>query len=103
MLGSENYGIIADIAEVNGETLWRVSAGFPSDMSDEEILTKGLPEKFEAMFPGPKPLNYRISRAAPYRAEQQCIPSFRKGNVFFIGDAAHCMFPFWIYQPIQNH
>jgi 2-polyprenyl-6-methoxyphenol hydroxylase-like FAD-dependent oxidoreductase len=90
MLDEENFGNIAVTSELDDENwLWRVGCAFPDSMSDEEIMA-ALPKKFDAMFPGPRPLNYELKGAAPYKAAQLCVPSFRKGRTLLIGDAAHC-------------
>jgi len=88
MADPEHYGLIAPI---NSDGLWRVSFSVPNNMKQEEIEAV-VPEKFEAMFPGPRPLNYKLDRVAPYKAQQLCAKTFRAGRVLLIGDAAHCTF-----------
>ncbi|KAF2814132.1 FAD/NAD(P)-binding domain-containing protein [Mytilinidion resinicola] len=81
----ENFGLIGPITE-NG--LWRVSFGVPADYTNADI-EKVLPRKFDAMFPGPRPLNYKVERCAPFGAHQLCAEKMRKGRVLLVGDAAH--------------
>lgn len=94
MLDPDNYGIIALFAETEQkETVWRVSAGFPSSMSDEAIMD-GLPEKFQSMFPEMKADSYRLLRAQPYDLHQFCVPSLIKDSAILVGDAAHLANPY---------
>lgn len=86
MADPEHYGLIGPITS---EGLWRVSYGVPDNISLPEIKD-GIPEKFNAMFPGPKPLEYKIDKVAPYKAQQLCASTLRKGRVILVGDAAHC-------------
>ena len=48
--------------------------------------------KFEAMFPGPRPLEYKVDMFSPYRIHQRCAETFCKGRVLLAGDAARCMY-----------
>lgn len=103
MLDDLNFGNIAITSELpDGRTLWRVGCAFPDSMSDEEVMA-ALPEKFDKMFPGPRPLEYELMGAAPYTARQLCVPEFRKGRVLLVGDAAHrescpsALLRFWMY------
>lgn len=85
MIDAEHYGLIGRITR---KDLWRVSYGVPEGMSLDDI-EKGMSAKFEAMFPGPRPLEYKVDRIAPYKAQQRCASTFRKGRVILAGDAAH--------------
>lgn len=85
MLDPAHYGLIAEITD---EGSWRVSYGCPRSLSFEEI-ERALPGKLEQMLPGPRPLRYRVQRVAPYKAQQRCAETFRKGSVLLLGDAAH--------------
>lgn len=89
MVDTENYGLIS---QITSDGLWRVSFSVPlgSDMKDIEAIA---PERYEAMFPGPRPLEYTINRLAPYKAQQLCATTFRTGRVLLAGDAAHCKSP----------
>lgn len=70
------------------EGMWRVAYGIPGDVSDADA-TKSLPEKYERLLPGPRPLKYKLASANPYWAHQRCASKFRNGNVILCGDAAH--------------
>ena len=75
--------------------LWRVSYGEKEGLTTEEYMER-LPAKFEALFPGPKPIagKYELKNMSPYRIHQRCADSFRKGRVLLAGDAAHLCNPF---------
>ncbi|KAL0256246.1 hypothetical protein SLS55_008638 [Diplodia seriata] len=90
MVDKENYGLISQITT---DGLWRVSFSVPLglDMKDIEAI---VPEKYEAMLPGPRPLEYKIDRLAPYKAQQLCATTFRKGRALLVGDAAHLTNPY---------
>lgn len=85
MADPNHYGLIGPIKKGD---LWRVSYAVPDTLSMDEIKA-GIPEKFEAMMPGPRPLEYEVKRIAPYKAQQLCASTFRQGNVFLVGDSAH--------------
>lgn len=53
-----------------------------------------IPEWFDNIFPGPRPLEYKIDKVAGYRAQQRCASTFRKGPILLIGDAAHITNPY---------
>lgn len=89
MCDDEYYGIVAEMFEDEEQSTWRVSCGFPADFTDEQIK-EAIPEKFEKMLPGPKPLEYKIKGYQPYKVHQMCVPEFKKGRAILIGDAAHC-------------
>jgi 2-polyprenyl-6-methoxyphenol hydroxylase-like FAD-dependent oxidoreductase len=89
MMDSENYGLIS---KMDDEGLWRVSFSVPNNMSTEEEIEKALIEKYNAMFPGPRPLKFEVVNAAPYKSQQLCAETMRKGRVLLVGDAAHCMY-----------
>ncbi|KKY25795.1 putative monooxygenase fad-binding protein [Diplodia seriata] len=90
MVDKENYGLISQITT---DGLWRVSFSVPLglDMKDIEAI---VPEKYEAMLPGPRPLEYKIDRLAPYKAQQLCATTFRNGRALLVGDAAHLTNPY---------
>jgi 2-polyprenyl-6-methoxyphenol hydroxylase-like FAD-dependent oxidoreductase len=85
MADPEHYGLIGPIST---DGLWRVSFGVPVDTTTEEVQAM-LPAKFEAMFPGPRPLDYKVKRLAVYKAQQVCAETMRKRRVLLVGDAAH--------------
>ncbi|KAF2500127.1 FAD/NAD(P)-binding domain-containing protein [Lophium mytilinum] len=86
----ENFGLIGPITE---DGLWRVSFGVPENYTTADI-EKVLPQKFDAMFPGPRPLEYKVERCAPFGAHQLCAEKMRKGRVLLVGDAAHLTNPY---------
>jgi 2-polyprenyl-6-methoxyphenol hydroxylase-like FAD-dependent oxidoreductase len=53
-----------------------------------------LEKKYEAMFPGPRPLKYDIEMFSPYKLHQRCSDKFKVGRVVLAGDAAHANNPF---------
>ena len=81
------------IAKLSEPGLWRCSYGELPDLSREQLLER-QPLKFEAIFPGPRPLQYELKNASPYKINQRCAETFRKGSVLLAGDAAHLCNPF---------
>jgi len=81
------------IARINNEGLWRVSYGEIDGLSDEQLMER-LPWKFNELFPGPSPPDYKLDQFSPYRLNQRCASTFRKGRVVLAGDAAHLCNPF---------
>jgi 2-polyprenyl-6-methoxyphenol hydroxylase-like FAD-dependent oxidoreductase len=84
------------IAKIDPTGLWRVSYNEKEDLTREEVLAN-VHQKFNAIFPGPKPLkqdSYEIEMISPYRIHQRSAPAYRKGNAFLAGDAAHACSPF---------
>lgn len=81
------------IAKLNDEGLWRVSYNEDPNLSHEELRAR-LPMKYDALFPGPRPLKYDVKRFSPYRIHQRCCETFRVGRVVLAGDAAHLCNPF---------
>ena len=81
------------IGKINKEGLWRVSYGEINGLSENQIRDR-LPMKFESMFPGPRPLNYKLDQFSPYKLNQRCAKTFRDGPVLLAGDAAHLCNPF---------
>ena len=84
---------------IDDHGLWRVSFGFstPQDDSrpiDEHEIRAKIPEYFNAMFPGPRPLEYEVKNVAGYHAHQLYAETFRKGRVLLCGDAAHLTNPY---------
>jgi 2-polyprenyl-6-methoxyphenol hydroxylase-like FAD-dependent oxidoreductase len=55
-----------------------------------------MENKFNAMFPGPKPVTgkYDLKLFSPYKLHQRCSSKFRVGRVVLAGDAAHACNPF---------
>lgn len=81
------------IARINNDGLWRVSYGEIDGLSDEQLKER-LPWKFSKMFPGPSPPDYKLDQFSPYRLNQRCASTFRKGRIMLAGDAAHLCNPF---------
>src|SRR5271170_6139446 len=83
------------LCELDSTGLWRVSYGEKDGLTNEEYMER-LPAKFEALFPGPKPIagKYKLQSMSPYRMHQRCADTFRKGRVTLAGDAAHLCNPF---------
>ncbi|KAL6252580.1 hypothetical protein RBB50_000299 [Rhinocladiella similis] len=84
------------IAKIDPTGLWRVSYAEKDDFTREEVMAN-VHNKFEALFPGPKPLkkdSYQIEMISPYRIHQRSAPSYRKGRALLAGDAAHACAPF---------
>lgn len=90
MVDPEHWALIG---RINNEKLWRVSYGEKPGLSHEE-LKKRMPWKFSEMFPGVKPPDYKLDQMSPYRLNQRCASTFRKGRVVLAGDAAHLCNPF---------
>ncbi|KAK4550805.1 hypothetical protein LTR36_000385 [Oleoguttula mirabilis] len=86
----EHWGLIA---RINDKGLWRVSYG-ELDGLDHAQLMERLPWKFATIFPGPSPPAYKLEQFSPYRLNQRCASTFRKGRVLLAGDAAHLCNPF---------
>ncbi|KAF2651114.1 putative monooxygenase, partial [Lophiostoma macrostomum CBS 122681] len=81
------------VAKLNNSGLWRVSYGEKTGLTDEELRAR-LEMKYEAIFPGPRPLEYDLKMFSPYRLHQKCASKFRIGRVLLAGDAAHLCNPF---------
>lgn len=91
MLDAENYGVVS---RIDRDGLWRLSFGVRDGATREEI-EEMVPRRYEAMFPAgaPRPLKYEVCNVAPYRCQQLCAKTFRKGGMLLAGDAAHCEYP----------
>jgi len=81
------------IAKITRDGMWRVSYGDIGGLTEEELRAR-TPMKFEAMFPGPRPLEYELAMCSPYKMHQRCASTFRVGRVLLAGDAAHICNPF---------
>lgn len=93
-----DYGLITPI---DGEGRWRCSFGLPLKKGDVGTRKQGLSAqeiakevkgKFEKMLPcadGEVPTGWQILNVAPYKAQQLCAETMRKGSVVLVGDAAH--------------
>ncbi|KAF2180297.1 para-nitrophenol 4-monooxygenase [Zopfia rhizophila CBS 207.26] len=92
VVDDEDWAIIVRLDR--DPNFWRVAYGIKDgmDLSTEECL-KTIPEKFERLFPGERPLKYEVVNANPYVAHQRCAGKFREGRVILCSDAAHCNSP----------
>lgn len=51
--------------------------------------------RYEQLLPGnPKPGDYKLMNASPYKLQQRCAPRFRVGRFILVADAAHLCNPF---------
>ncbi|KAL5327507.1 hypothetical protein ACEPPN_005205 [Leptodophora sp. 'Broadleaf-Isolate-01'] len=81
-------------ARITTDGLWRVTYGDTWGLSTEEYLQR-QPQRFEEMLPGkPKPGDYKLVSASPYKLHQRCAESFRVGRFLLVADAAHLCNPF---------
>ncbi|KAH8929324.1 FAD/NAD(P)-binding domain-containing protein [Atractiella rhizophila] len=77
------------------DDLWRVSYGEVPGLTDEEYVDpERIDKKFQTLFPGPKPSEYKRIASRAYRMHQRCAPTFRKGRCLLAGDAARVNNPF---------
>ncbi|RFU29318.1 hypothetical protein B7463_g7022, partial [Scytalidium lignicola] len=81
-------------ARITRDGLWRVSYGENTNLNLEQVH-ENQPRKFEVMLPGhPKPHEYKLLNANPYKIHQRCATNFRVGRVVLAADAAHLCNPF---------
>jgi 2-polyprenyl-6-methoxyphenol hydroxylase-like FAD-dependent oxidoreductase len=73
--------------------MYRVSYGEDASLSYDEARAN-LDNKFNAIFPGPKPVKYDLRMFSPYKLHQRRSNKFRVGRVLLSGDAAHACNPF---------
>jgi len=97
--GNYGFGIVnmvvdpedwAAIGQITKD-VWRVAYGEPANLSEQEILDR-LPQKYERLFPGPRPLKYEVVSASPFWAHQRTATHYREGRVILCGDSAHVSF-----------
>ncbi|KAI0121261.1 hypothetical protein BJ170DRAFT_661063 [Xylariales sp. AK1849] len=86
IVDEEDWAVIARTGP--GDDPWRVAFGVRTDVPESEIL-KQLPEKYERLLPGPRPLKYELISANPYWAHQRVAKTWRVSSVILAGDAAH--------------
>ncbi|CAK7227286.1 hypothetical protein SEUCBS140593_006526 [Sporothrix eucalyptigena] len=86
IVDEEDWAVIARTGP--GDEPWRVAFGVRTDIPESDIL-KQLPEKYERLLPGPRPLKYELVSANPYWAHQRCAKTFKVGKIILCGDAAH--------------
>lgn len=86
VVDEEDWAVIARTGP--GDEPWRVAFGVRTDVPESDIL-KQLPEKYERLFPGARPLKYELVSANPFWAHQRCAKTFKVGKVLLCGDSAH--------------
>ena len=60
------------IARLDKEGLWRVSYGEKEGVSEEELVNpERVKAKFEVLFPGPRPLDYKVVSTRAYFMHQR--------------------------------
>jgi len=80
-------------AKITKDGLWRLKYGDVSGLSNQEYL-KRQPMRYEELLPGnPKPGDYKLVGASPYKLQQRCAPSLRVGRFILVADAAHLCNP----------
>ena len=68
-------------AKITKDGLWRVTYGDEWGLSNEEYLRR-QPERYAKILPGqPKPEQYKLASASPYKLHQRCSPSSSCGKV----------------------
>ncbi|KAE9366728.1 FAD/NAD(P)-binding domain-containing protein [Stipitochalara longipes BDJ] len=81
-------------AKITPDGMWRVTYGDKTGLSTKEYLER-QPMRYEQLLPGnPKPGDYKLMNASPYKLQQRCAPSFRVGRFILVADAAHLCNPF---------
>ena len=90
IVDEEDWAVIARTGP--GDEPWRVAFGVRVDVPESDIL-KQLPEKYERLLPGTRPLKYELVSANPYWAHQRCARTFKVGKILLCGDAGHVRVP----------
>ncbi|KAH6666425.1 hypothetical protein B0J14DRAFT_620528 [Halenospora varia] len=81
-------------AKITSDGMWRVTYGDVVGLEPEEYI-KRQPMRYEQILPGaPKPEDYVLKSASPYKLQQRCAKSFRVGRILLAADAAHLCNPF---------
>lgn len=86
IVDEEDWAVIARTGP--GNSPWRVAFGVRTDIAEADILNQ-LPEKYERLLPGPRPLKYDLVSANPYWAHQRVAKTFKVGRIVLCGDAGH--------------
>lgn len=86
IVDEEDWAVIARTGP--GNAPWRVAFGVRTDVPESEILNQ-LPEKYEKLLPGPRPLKYELVGANPYWAHQRVAQTLKVGKIVLCGDAGH--------------
>lgn len=80
-------------AKITSDGMWRVTYGDVVGLEPEEYI-KRQPMRYEQILPGaPKPEDYVLKSASPYKLQQRCAKSFRVGRILLAADAAHLCNP----------
>ena len=87
IIDPQHFGMIGPI---NDKGLWRVGFNLPEHIVTPEQIAEAVPAEFELLFPGPRPLDYKLEWVSRHTPRQLCAQSFRQGRVTLVGDAAHC-------------
>lgn len=90
VVDDEDWAVIARTGP--GDEPWRIAFGVRTDVPESEILQQ-LPQKYERLLPGPRPLKYDLVSANPFWAHQRCARTFKVGKIILCGDAAHVKCP----------
>ncbi|KAF8242481.1 FAD/NAD(P)-binding domain-containing protein [Wilcoxina mikolae CBS 423.85] len=92
VVDTKDWAVIARTGKPE-EGLWRVAFGVSEEesagMDNPEVLRRKVAEKYEALFPGPRPLQYKLQSANPYWAHQRVATEFKRGRAVLCGDAGH--------------
>jgi len=92
VVDTKDWAVIARTGKPE-EGLWRVAFGVSEEesagMDNPEALRRKVVEKYEALFPGPRPLQYKLQSVNPYWAHQRVATEFKRGRVVLCGDAGH--------------
>ena len=68
--------------------LWRVLFPVPPEIDRDKALSDGfIEDRMQALLPQPEP--YEIAHRTLYRIHQRVAETYRVGNAFLAGDAAH--------------
>jgi 2-polyprenyl-6-methoxyphenol hydroxylase-like FAD-dependent oxidoreductase len=90
IIDPENWYMAAKITK---DGLWRVTYGDKWGLSTEEYLAR-QPERYEKILPGnPKPGDYKLVSASPYKLHQRCADTMREGRFLLVADAGHLCNP----------
>jgi 2-polyprenyl-6-methoxyphenol hydroxylase-like FAD-dependent oxidoreductase len=99
IIDPENWYMAAKITK---DGLWRVTYGDEWGLSNEEYL-KRQPMRFEKILLGnPKPGDYELVSASPYKLHQRCAPSLREGRFMLVADAGHLCNPLQVPKTFSN-
>lgn len=88
-------------AKITKDGLWRVTYGDVYGLTTEEYLAR-QPDRYAKLLPGnPKPGDYELVSASPYKLQQRCARSFRVGRILLAADAAHICNPLYAFLSIN--